>query len=111
MSWPLHAPHRVVNDDSFNVSVSIEYQTMASTLTNGVFYTNGVLRRRFGLKPQSRRVPDGLKPAYWAASKALRFVAPRSNALKSHGRGFDVDLAAPHCIEWRDGWSLDGQAS
>ena len=109
VSWPLHGPHRVLNGDSFNVSVTIEFKTPQSTLTNGVFYTNGVLRRRFGLKPQSRKVPAALKPAYWAASKALRPLAPKTDALKNHGRGFDVRLDAPGCIDWRQGWGPDGR--
>jgi hypothetical protein len=110
VSWPLHGPHRVVNHDSFNVSVTIEFKTPRSTFTNGTYYTNGVLRRRFGMKPKTRAVPEMLKPAYWAASKALRPLAPKTDALKSHGRGFDVRLEAPHCIAWRDGWSVDGRA-
>ena len=102
--WPLHGPHRVVNHDSLNVSISIEYTTPHSMLTNGVFYTNGILRRRFGLNPTSRTVPGVLKPAYWLASKALRRLAPTTNAPKNHARAFDVRLDAPDCIAWRPGF-------
>lgn len=101
--WPLHGPHRVVNHDSLNVSVSIEYNTPHSMLTNGVFVTNGLLRRRFGFKPRSRTVPAALKPAYWLASKLLRKLIPTANAPRNHVRAFDVDLSAPDCIAWRAG--------
>ncbi len=104
VSWPLHAPHRVVNGDSFNVSVTIEYTTVDSMLTNGVFVANGVLRRRFGLQPQSRRTPGWLKPAYWAASKGLQRLAAKTDAYRSHGRKFDVDLSAPECVRWKPGF-------
>lgn len=104
VSWPLHGPHRVVNHDSMNVSVTIEYSTSDSIMTNGVFYTNAVLRRRFGLKPRSRKVPGVLKPAYFAASRLLRPLAPKVNAYKAHGRKFDVDPTAPDCVRWKPGF-------
>lgn len=103
VSWPLHGPHRVVNHDSLNVSVTIEYSTADSTLTNAVFFTNAVLRRRLGLHLKSRSVPGALRPAYLAASRLLRPLAPKVDAYKTHGRSFDVDLAAPECIRWKPG--------
>ncbi len=105
VAWPLHGPHNVINGDDLNVSVSIEYTTPASALTNGVFYANGVARRKLGLSPTSRTTPDFLKPAYWAAAKALKkFAPPKHNAEKAHVRQFDVDLSAPDCIRWRKGF-------
>ncbi len=77
VSWPLHGPHRVVNHDSFNVSVTIEFKTPRSTFTNGTYYTNGVLRRRFGLKPKTRAIPEMLMPAYWATVAASTSVSRR----------------------------------
>jgi hypothetical protein len=104
VAWPQHGPHNVINGDNLNVSVSVEYNTPASALLNGVFYTNGVLRRRLGLKPTSRGTPKALQPAYWAAAKAIkRFAPPRHNVEKAHPRQFDVDLNAPGCIRWREG--------
>lgn len=105
VSWPIHSPHRVVNGDDLNVSVSIEYSTPRSMLTNGVFYTNGMLRRRFGANPTSRGTAGALKPAYWAAARALK-LANRGKATveASHQRQFDVDLSAPDGIRWRPGF-------
>jgi hypothetical protein len=103
--WPMHSPHRVINGDNLNVSVSVEFSTPRSMLTNGVFYTNGVLRRRLGMKPVSRTIPDVLKPAYWAVAKSLRILAPsKSNIERDHTRQFDVDLSAPGCVRWREGF-------
>ncbi len=104
VSWPVHSPHRVLNGDDLNVSISIEFSTPRSMLTNGVLYTNGTLRRRLGLTPVSRRTPAVLKPAYWAASRAIKALAPpKNNVERDHVRQFNVDLSAPHCIRWRPG--------
>jgi hypothetical protein len=105
VSWPIHSPHRVLNGDDLNVSVSIEYTTPRSMLTNGVFYTNGALRRRAGINPTSRGTPNVLKPAYWAAARALKLAnLGKPNVERAHQRQFDVDLSAPDCIRWRDGF-------
>lgn len=102
--WPLHGPHNVLNGPDMNVSISVEYTTPASAMTNGVFYTNGILRRRAGLKPSSRTTPALVKPAYWVAAKAIRTLAPpRYNAETVHPRQFDIDLSAPDNIRWRPG--------
>ncbi len=104
-AWPLHGPHRVVNGDNLNVSVSVEYTTPQSARTNGALYTKGWLRRRLGLDlGSSRATADALKPLYWSASKPLRFVESfRKTVEKSHPRCFDVDLAEPDNIRWREG--------
>lgn len=111
VTWPLHAPHRVVNGESFNVSVSVEFTTPTSMLTNGTFYTKGVMRRSLGLNPRTRATTTAMKPLYWAASKVLKKVAPiRHDALAAHPRMFDVDLSAPDCIAWRPGYGAKDAA-
>ena len=109
-AWPLHGPHRVLNGPDLNVSVSCEYSTLQSLLTNGVFYANGRLRRATPLEPRSRRTPLAVAPAYWIAAKALRtFAPPKNNVEAAHLRQFDVDLSAPDCIRWREGYGPDAQ--
>lgn len=103
VTWPMHMPHRVVNEDALNVSVSIEYSTPRSVLTTGVVYTNGLLRRRAGLDLRADKVPRALSPLWWAASKALRKLAPTPDANRAHPRVFQVDPAAPDCIGWLSG--------
>lgn len=107
VAWPLHGPHNVINGDDLNVSVSVEYATPRSMLHNGVIYTNGMARRRLGWNlPQADRVPTAVRPLYWAAAKALKTLAPpKYNAETSHERRFDVDLSAPDCIGWRQGFA------
>jgi hypothetical protein len=108
--WPMHAPHRVINGDDLNVSISIEFSSPRSMLTNGVFYTHAMLRRRLGLDLRSRTVPDALKPAYWAAALALKKLAPpKTNVERSHLRQFDIDMKAPGYIRWREGYGPQAQ--
>ncbi|CAN5262380.1 hypothetical protein BH11PSE2_BH11PSE2_18380 [soil metagenome] len=105
VSWPIHSPHRVVNGDDLNVSVSIEFSTTRSMLTNGVFYVNGVARRQLGWSPVTRGTPAFLKPAYLAAAQVLKKLNARQPTVeRSHERQFDVDLSAPGCIRWRPGY-------
>ncbi len=102
VSWPIHSPHRVTNGPDFNVSISIEYSTPRSILTNGVFYLNGRLKRALGLTLNSRGTPNALKPAYLLAAKTWKTVAPLKSTVESrHERRFDIDLSAPNCIAWR----------
>ncbi len=105
-AWPLHGPHRVINGDSLNVSVSVEYTTPRSARTNGAFYTKGWLRRRVGLDlGASRGTPEALQSILWATSKPLRLVERgRKTVEKRHPRCFDVDLDAPDCVSWREGY-------
>jgi hypothetical protein len=105
--WPLHAPHRVTNSDDLNVSVSVEFSSPRSRLENGVFYTNGVLRRRLGLAPRSRGTAKLLQPAYLAAATLLKTVLPAGTVERDHARRFDVDLASPGCVRWREGQRPD----
>jgi hypothetical protein len=106
--WPLHSPHRVSNGDDLNVSVSIEFSSPRSVLTNGVFYTNGRLRRRFGWAPKSRGPAQAVSAPYLLAAKALKtYAPPLMNFERSHERRFDVKLSAPGCIAWRKGLEPD----
>ncbi|CAN1545221.1 hypothetical protein MCEMIH16_01929 [Caulobacteraceae bacterium] len=106
--WPQHSPHRVVNGDDLNVSISIEFSSPQSMLTNAVFYTNGRMRRALGRAPKSRGLMQAFSPAYLLAAKALKTWAPPSgNAERAHLRQFDVDLSAPGCIRWREGMAPD----
>lgn len=48
LTWPHNAPHRVVNHDCLNVSVTTEHWTPALRRAYAVNYANGILRSRFG---------------------------------------------------------------
>ncbi len=54
MHWPLNCPHRVVNEDCLNISVTTEHYTTQIAKSYAVNYANGVLRNRFGVKHLSQ---------------------------------------------------------
>ena len=106
--WPQHSPHRVINGGDLNVSISVEFSSPQSMLTNAVFYGNGRLRRAIGWAPKSRGVAQALAPAYLLAAKALKsWAPPKMNMERAHLRRFDVDLSAPSCVRWREGLAPD----
>lgn len=59
VTWPQNAPHRIVNSDSLNVSLSVEFMTPQAVARANVIYANGKLRRMFGARPG---VQQGLHP-------------------------------------------------
>jgi hypothetical protein len=103
--WPLHSPRRVVNGADLNVSVTVSFASPRTQRMNGVVYTNGFLRRRFGLHLLSSRTPGLLQPAYLAVARFLQSLKPPGPAfaMPSPTPRFEVDLAAPGCIRWRKG--------
>ncbi|PCJ85100.1 MAG: hypothetical protein COA52_16510 [Hyphomicrobiales bacterium] len=68
--WDLNAPHRVVNEDCLNISVTTEHYTSDIRKSYAVNYANGVLRRRFGLSPATNSI-GGLMPYPKAALTLL----------------------------------------
>lgn len=79
LSWPQNAPHRIVNEDCVNVSLSVEYLTTKALLRANALYTNGLLRK-MGLKPslRSHAVGDVVKFALARAHKALKHKKQKS---------------------------------
>lgn len=56
LNWALNGPHRVVNEDCLNISVTTEHWTSDIRRSYAVNYANGVLRKRFGLSNLSRDI-------------------------------------------------------
>lgn len=95
LTWPHNAPHRIVNHDCLNVSVTTEHWT--PELRNGyaVNYANGILRNRLGMKQLSQS-PLGLslypKLGLAAAHKLAGAQKHRRHKFKID---FRVDPKAP----------------
>ena len=81
VSWPQNAPHRIVNDDMLNVSLSIEYMTPQALMRANVIYANGLMRKRLGGRP---RVQEGLNNP---AALAKFGIARAAKALKPQAIG------------------------
>lgn len=62
LTWQQNAPHRIVNQDCVNVSLSIEFMTPKAIWRANVLYANGCLRRYFGLNPSIETSPKWLEP-------------------------------------------------
>jgi len=106
--WPRHSPHRVVNDETLNVSISVEFASPGSRLANAVLYTHGRMRRTLGWAPPSRGLARLVSPAYLALAGALKAWAPlAAGDSPDPAVRFDVDPAAPDGLRWRDGMAPD----
>lgn len=82
LSWPQNAPHRVDNLDGLNVSITTDFFTAEAQRKYGVYFANGIMRRRFGLRPRSTSV-SGLG----ALAKCAAAVGMKKLGLnKSHER-------------------------
>ena len=72
VTWPQNAPHRVDNLDGLNVSITTDYFTPAARQKYGVYFANGMMRRRFGLKPRSTNASGLEAVAKCAAALAMK---------------------------------------
>jgi hypothetical protein len=52
LTWPQNAPHRIVNGDSVNVSLSAEFLSPGSLVRANAIWADGFARRRMGLTPK-----------------------------------------------------------
>lgn len=70
--WPHFAPHRVVNYDCMNISMTVDFSTDPILRAQMVNYANGILRHGLGWTPRSRGI-SGVP--FWSKAvlqKALR---------------------------------------
>lgn len=101
VTWPQNSPHRVVNLDGLNVSISSEHFTPQALRAVRVRRANRWLLHRFGWSPKSTRT-DGvayrLKTACWAAGylaeKCLGVTKPEFD----YPQTFRVDPMAERCL-------------
>lgn len=90
VTWPLHAPQRVENLDEACLSLTTEFQTWGSRITNGAYYTNGVLRRAGLPTAELDRTPMAARAVLWAASLALKRTGLVRDRLDEIKREFDL---------------------
>lgn len=93
--WPLNCPHRVVNHDCLNVSVTTEHWATPLRNVYAVNYANGILRRTLGMQKLSQTTSG---PSFWGKA-GLAAAMKLSGLQKLHHRrrliDFAVDPAAP----------------
>lgn len=96
LHWPLNGPHRVVNQDCMNISVTTEHFTNDIRRSYAIHYANGVLRGSIGMCPKSQST-RGLS-AYGKMALAFSHKSLKLNKSKQLVRKFDFipDPAAPN---------------
>lgn len=81
MHWALNGPHRVMNHDCMNVSLTSEHWTTETRRHYAMNFANGILRRELGWQPRSRAISG---PAFWA--KTGLAVAWRLSGMQERQR-------------------------
>lgn len=89
LHWPLNGPHRVVNHDVMNVSVTTEHMTDEIRRYVAVVTANGIMRRRMGLNPRSTRTEG---PEFYA-----KLALKRAYEVSGLGK----KRAVKRIVDWR----------
>ncbi|ESQ85909.1 hypothetical protein AEAC466_01645 [Asticcacaulis sp. AC466] len=104
LTWPQNAPHRIVNGDMVNVSLSIEFMTPRALWRANVIYANGLLRRLFGLNPSLASSPKILEPFKVVFARLYKMATGGFKGHKSPLKpAFSLDPARPGTIIYDDG--------
>ncbi len=103
MTWTQNAPHRIVNHDMVNVSLSIEFMTPKALWRANVLYANGVLRRWFGLNPSLKGSPKVLEPLKLVFARAVKALGGFRGNKSPLVPKFSLDASQPGVILFDDG--------
>lgn len=96
--WPLNAPHKVENE-TFCVSLTVECPTRESAFRNSVFYANGVLRRKLGMRPSFAASSSAGRMTKAVMGAAMRKANYQPTKAVEHFVTFKVDPNAPGYIQ------------
>ncbi len=91
VTWPINGPHRIVNDDELSVSMVMEYFEPVAWFRYAVYYTNGVMRRRFGRAARSTRTSG---PVMWGkalSSAVFKLLGVRKQHRHTRYLTFRID--------------------
>jgi hypothetical protein len=91
VTWPSHAPHRIENQGVFNVSLSVDYQTWGTRITNGAYYANGLLRRWKAPVAPMAKIPMAARAALWVAHLAMKRMHLVEDRIQKMERSFELD--------------------
>ena len=95
LHWALNGPHRVVNEDCLNISITTEHWTDEIRKSYAMNYANGLLRSKFGYIPRSRDTTGAA--VYAKAALALGWKTLGLNRATDVVRmvDFQIDPAQP----------------
>lgn len=103
LTWVQNAPHRIVNRDMVNVSLSIEFMTPKAIWRANLIYANGLLRRWFGLKPQLASRNLWLEPLKIAYARIIKLAGGYKGNKSPLKASFHLDASRPGAILFDDG--------
>lgn len=95
ISWPQNAPHRVVNADSLNVSLSTEHFTAASLRRYQLFLANRFFRTRFGRRHPSLREDGALALTKALVQRSARRLGLHPLHYQQHAESLQIKADAP----------------
>ncbi len=101
VTWPQHTPHRVVNTEGVNVSLSTEHMTRAAARRNNVFLANNHFRKMFPGDFRSTELTGWRPAAKEFVLRIMRRIPPLAPTPPTGFKTpitFEVDLDAPDCI-------------
>jgi hypothetical protein len=101
ITWPQHTPHRVVNTEGLNVSLSTEHMTPKAARRNNVYLANRHFRQLLG-GSWRRTEQTGWRPALkeftLRVCRRVPGLAPAPPQGYKYPITFEVDLEAPNCV-------------
>jgi hypothetical protein len=106
ITWPQHTPHRVVNTEGLNVSLSTEHMTPRAVRRNNVYLANRHFRELLGGSWRRTELTGwraALKEASLRACRRIPGLAPPAPQGYKYPITFEVDLDAPRCVRPLDG--------
>jgi hypothetical protein len=98
LTWPQLTPHRVVNHDSLNVSLSTEHKNPTAVRRINVHLANRFLRRKCGMSCRSTSVHGPVAHAKQTVARAVRYahkLAGKRKKQYTYPVSFKVDPDAP----------------
>ncbi len=95
LTWAHNAPHRVVNHDCLNVSVTTEHWTPALRRNYAVNFANGLLRRKLGFQTLSQDTHSASFYPKLALAAAYKLSGLQKRNRHATKIDFRVDPAAP----------------
>ncbi|MBA3481876.1 MAG: hypothetical protein H0T51_08685 [Pirellulales bacterium] len=106
ITWPQHTPHRVVNTEGLNVSLSTEHMTPGAVRRNNVYLANRHFRELLGGSWRRTELTGwraALKEFTLRVCRRVPGLAPAPPQGYKYPISFEVDLESPNCVRPLDG--------
>jgi hypothetical protein len=100
-TWPLAAPHKVINEDALNVSFTTEFTTFETRVTLGAVYANGFMRRHMGLKLPAQQITASYaeRLAKCALSVPIQLLKLNNPYRERYFELYELDPHAPDGLQ------------